>query len=238
MFRSISKKATMVAFLLTTACLSTTYAQQRFSVGPRVGLNLSTLRGEVTGYKLTPGLTAGAFVMYSSLNHFGISADVLYSQRGGKFSGTDNGIIPTEFKQRINYLEIPIALRYFLTRSGSFRPNVFFGPSLAIPLSAQRVNQKYNNVSQPNVDNSSTFKNLDLGLLAGFQLNFPGFGERQRFLIDARYTFGLADITVPYTPATVVPGANGTQNIYNSTISVTLGYGFGVGREHPSRYNR
>jgi hypothetical protein len=238
MFRSISQKVALLSLLVSTTCLSTTYAQQRFSVGPRVGLNLSTLRGDVTGYKLTPGLAAGAFVMYSSLNHFGISADVLYSQRGGRFPSTTNGGTTTEFTQRINYLEIPVALRYFLTRSGDFRPNVFFGPSLAIPLSAQRVRQKLNNVEQPNTDNSSTFKNLDLGLLAGFQLNFPGFGERQRFLIDARYTFGLTDITVPFTPVNVVPGANGAQNIYNSTITVTLGYGFGVGREHPSRYRR
>jgi hypothetical protein len=238
MFRSISLRLLIATSLLLSFCISSTFAQQRFSAGPRIGLNLSTLRGDVTNYKLTPGLTAGAFLMYSSLNHFGISADVLYSQRGGKYVATDAGTIPIEFKQQINYLEIPIALRYFLTLDGNFRPNIFFGPSLAIPLSARRVNQKYNNVAQPNVDNSSTFKRADLGLLAGFQLNWPGFGERQRFLIDARYTFGLADITVPPTPNTIVPGANGAQNIYNSTITVTLGYGFGVGPEYRSRYRR
>ncbi|GAB3890791.1 hypothetical protein GCM10028825_27990 [Spirosoma agri] len=193
---------------------------------------MSTLRGDVQNFKLTPGLTAGAFLMYSSLNHFGISADVLYSQRGGKFEGNTNGV-PEEFKHRINYLEIPIALRYFLTLDGNFRPNIFFGPSLFIPLSAQVVKQKTNGVAQPDVDNSQAFKNADLGLFAGFQLNFPGFGQRQRFLIDARYTFGLTDITKQ-----PIRGGTGAQNVYNSGATITLGYGFGVGPEYRSRYRK
>lgn len=231
MFRSISRKVTPLALLLLFSCLSGAYAQQRFSAGPRLGLNLSTLRGDVTGYKLSPGLVAGAFVMYSSLNHFGISADVLYSQRGGRFPSSGPGV--TEFTQRINYLEIPVALRYFLTLSGNFRPNIFLGPSLALPLSAKRVNQKLNSVDQPDVVNSDAFKNADLGLFAGLQLNWPGLGDRQRFLIDARYTYGLADVT-----SLPIPGGTGGQSIYNSTITLTLGYGFGVGPEYRSRYRK
>jgi hypothetical protein len=233
MFRSISLRSLAIPCVALLTCLSTTYAQQRFSAGPRIGLNLSTLRGDVEGYKMTPGLVAGAFLMYSSLNHFGISADVLYSQRGGKFTGVNPGNVPVELKQQINYLEIPVALRYFLTLSGNFRPNLFFGPSLAIPLSAKRVNQKIGGSAQPDVTNSEAFNNPDLGLFAGFQLNFPGLGERQRFLIDARYTYGLADVT-----SQPISGGIGGQNIYNSTITLTLGYGFGVGPEYRSRYRR
>ena len=237
MVHPIFLRSFLLLVSLVSLCLSTALAQQRFSAGPRLGLNLSTLRGDVTSYKLTPGLVAGGFLMYSSLNHFGISADVLYSQRGGKFTGTDPGNVPVEFKQQINYLEIPVALRYFLTLEGDFRPNLFFGPSLVIPLSAKRLNNKSGTTTFPDVDNSKTFKNLDLGLLAGFQLNFPGFGARQRFLIDARYTLGLADVTAPL-PTYPIQGGTGAQNVYNSTVTFTLGYGFGVGPEYKSRYKR
>ncbi|QJW88144.1 PorT family protein [Spirosoma taeanense] len=233
MFRSISGNSLSAAVFALFFCLSTTYGQQRFSAGPRVGLNLSTLRGDVNGYKLTPGLVAGAFLMYSSLNHFGISADVLYSQRGGKFSGVDPGNIPVEFKQQINYIEIPVALRYFLTLDGAFRPNIFFGPSLALPMSAKRINAKRGGIDQSDGTNSDAFKNADLGVLAGFQLNWPGFGQRQRFLVDARYTLGLGDVT-----SLPIAGGTGLQNIKNSTITLTLGYGFGVGPEYRSRFNR
>lgn len=230
MFRSIFLRSTTVLLLSTIFCLSTAYGQQRFSAGPRVGVNLSTFRGDVTGYSLSPGLVAGGFLMYSSLNHFGISGDLLYSQRGGKFEGNDRGT-PLSFRQRVDYLEIPIALRYFLTLSGNFRPNLFFGPSVAIPLGAKRVNQKFGNVAQPNVDNGAAFKNADLGLFAGFQLNFRGLGDRQRFLIDARYTYGLNGITTQ-----PIAGGLSAQRITNSTITLTLGYGFGVGPEYRSRY--
>ena len=182
--------------------------------------------GDVLPNKFHPGLSAGAFLMYSSLNHFGISADVLYSQMGASFQNP-NGTNLT-YKQRVNYLEVPIALRYFLTLQGNFRPNVYFGPSIAF-----KLNAKNNIVPAPNNDNSSSFNATNLGLLAGFQLNWRGLGERQRFLIDARYTYGLSDIT-----ALPIAGGVGNQKINSSAITISLGYGFGVGPEYRSRYRR
>ncbi len=199
-----------------------TLAQQRFSIGPRVGANFAKLLGDAAPNSLRPGLAAGAFVMYSSLNHFGMSADILYSQRGGKFTGfTTNGTVTQTYdlNERINYLEIPIALRYFLTTSGDFRPNLFFGPSVGIKLNA---NADISGLG--NIDFGPAVRPVDLGVLAGFQLNFPGLGERQRFLVDARYTYGLTNISTS------------SSNINNSTVTLTLGYGFGVGPEYRSRY--
>ena len=162
--------------------------------------------------------------MYSSLNHFGISGDLLYSQMGGKYSQSN-----TSFKQRVNYLEIPVALRYFLTLNGNFRPNLFFGPSLGIKLSAKFTDFANTNpvITSRDFDNSNQFNTLDLGLIAGFQLNFKGIGDRQHFLIDARYRYGLSDITI-----------DPNQNVNNSTITLTLGYSFGVGPEYRSRYSK
>ena len=229
MFNSITKSVRVATFLVLSLCLSTGYAQQRFSAGPRIGLNLSNYWGNADGMKFKPGLAAGAFLMYSSLNHFGISADVLYSQRGTRYN---NGSL--KFTQRVNYLEIPVVARYFLTLSGNFRPNIFIGPSLAIKLNAKRVNGEINGVSSSvvNADNSNDFKNLDLGATGGFQLNW-GTGHRQRFLIDARYNLGLTGVQ------TALPNVWGPRSsLQNSTVTFTLGYGFGVGREHPSRYSK
>ena len=238
MFNSISKSVRVTAFLLLFVSLSTTYAQQRFSAGPRLGLNLSNYWGNADGMKFKPGVVAGAFLMYSSLNHFGISADVLYAQRGTKFSRTVTTIqgnpTTTSFTQRVNYLEIPVVARYFLTLSGNFRPNVFIGPSLAIKLNAKRVDGEINGVSTAvvNGENSNDFKDLDLGATGGFQLNW-GAGNRQRFLIDARYNLGLSNVQ------TDLPNLWGRRNsLQNSTITLTLGYGFGIGREFRSRYSR
>ncbi|GAB4051773.1 hypothetical protein GCM10028810_51160 [Spirosoma litoris] len=179
--------------------------------------------------KFTPGLSAGAFVMYSSLNHFGISADFLYSQRGTSYN--DN---TKKFIQRVNYLEIPVVARYFLTLSGNFRPNLFVGPSLGIKLNAKRLKGDYLQGTGPvlNGENSEAFNNLDLGATGGIQLNW-GTGNRQHFLIDARYTLGLSDVQ-----GTLPNYWNRRSSLQNSTFTIALGYSFGVGKEYPSRYRR
>ena len=205
----------LVLILIFVSCKSSVYAQQRFSAGPRVGVNISNYSGGNGTTTAIAGFTAGAFVMYSSLNHFGISADLLYSQKGAK--------IQSPLKQRINYLEIPIALRYFLTRSGDFRPNLFVGPSVGLKLNATEINETTN----AKQDISNNINAVDLGLMAGFQLNFKGFGARQRFLIDGRYTYGL-------------PKVFNLTNVdrHNSVFSLTLGYGFGIGPEYKSARRR
>ena len=233
MFNSIFKSVLVALVFTFSACLSSVYAQQRFSAGPRLGLNLSNYWGNADGMSFKPGIAAGAFLMYSSLNHFGISGDILYSQRGANYSGA---IIPGvgrpatgSFTQRVNYLEIPIVARYFLTLAGNFRPNIFVGPSVGIKLNAKRVS---GSSAALNADNSNDFNNLDLGATGGFQLNW-GMGHRQHFLIDARYTLGLSGVQ------TGLPNIWGPRtSLQNSTATITLGYGFGVGREHPSRYSR
>lgn len=221
MFNSISKSVRVALLFSLLLCVSTSYGQQRFSAGPRVGLNLSNYWGNADGMSFKPGIAAGAFLMYSSLNHFGISADVLYSQRGTKY---DNGAI--KFTQRVNYLEVPVVARYFLTLNGNFRPNIFVGPSLGIKLNAKRVD---GSSAAFNGENSNDFRNLDLGATGGFQLNW-GTGNRQHFLIDARYNLGLSDVQ------TNLPNLWGQRSsLQNSTITIALGYAFGVGREFRSR---
>ncbi len=203
--------------LLVVTLLGTTVvqAQQRFSAGPRVGVNLSDFVGGPVSTKPIVGLTAGGFIMYSSLSHFGISADLMYSQKGAD--------VQTPYRHRINYLEIPIALRYFLTRSGKFRPNVFFGPALGFRLDGREINKTTN--TKRNM--SAEINAVDLGLTAGFQLNFKGAGRRQRFLIDGRYTYGLPET---YTQTNI--------DRHNSVFTLTLGYGFGVGLEYRSTRRR
>ncbi len=228
MFRKGTVYAAIAAFLLFSGCLSGAFAQQRFSAGPRIGLNMSNYWGNADNMSFKPGFTAGAFVMYSSLNHFGISGDILYSQLGTKF---DDGRY--RFTQHVNYLEIPVVARYFLTLSGNFRPNLFVGPSLGIKLNAKRTNGEILNApaATVNADNTGDFNSLDLGATGGFQLNW-GVGNRQRFLFDARYTLGLANVQA-------LPNLWGPKNsLHNSAITLTLGYGFGIGKEHPSRYHK
>ncbi|MEZ0486814.1 porin family protein [Fibrella aquatica] len=207
-------------------------SRQRWSFGPRVNLNLTNFAGpdadtygtgelpsnasSVETNRLLPGIEAGVGFMYSDISRFGFAFDVLYSQRGNQTAATTNN---TEFTRntRLNYLSVPITARYFLNRSGNFRPNVYAGIVPAVLLSTKQVDKPANSTNTGNVNDR--FKKGDLGLTAGFQANFRT-GDRQRFTVDARYTYGVPNIS------------EFTSNLHNQMITVGLGYNFGIGRQY------
>ncbi|MGA0556309.1 porin family protein [Larkinella sp. VNQ87] len=211
------KRVLIFGLLLFLTSSSALFAQQRWSAGPRLGVNVSSLYGKSSYYNAKAGLVAGAFVSYSAINHFGISADVLYSQRGGKY---DNAADRSSHIQHLNYLEIPVVARYYLNLSGNFRPNFFIGPSLGILLNSKRTESIYQGREFPDSNTDDEFEPVDLGATGGFQANFK-VKNTQRFLIDARYTLGLTNVRV-----------NSSPWLGNSTFSFTLGYSFGVGRRY------
>ena len=98
--RLTMKRAFLYGFAFLLATSSTLFAQQRWSAGPRAGLNLSNFTGDVNHMKFHPGVSVGGFLMYSDVNHFGISADVLYSQKGTVYKNNDQPVL--NYTQRLN----------------------------------------------------------------------------------------------------------------------------------------
>ncbi|WP_375446272.1 porin family protein [uncultured Fibrella sp.] len=221
--------ALLIVSLLFVQSVGYSQSRQRWSFGPRVGLNLTNYVGsdaknpqlnvvdpDSRDNQLLPGISAGIGLIYSDVSRFGAAVDLLYSQRGVQ-SHTYLGSVATTYTNRVNYLELPITARYFLNRSGNFRPNVFFGVVPALRLNAYS-RQKADNMDVKTVTTDS-FRPADLGLTAGFQANFR-VGDRQRFTADARYTYGIVNV-----------GVNKTD-LRNQMITVGLGYNFGIGREY------
>ncbi len=153
---------------------------------------------------------AGAGVMYSDISRFGFAADVLYSQRGARYELGNS-------RQRINYLELVTTARYFLNDEGAFRPNIYIGPSFNLRTSANF--DPTQGSPDDRFDNKDVTNRFDVGATAGIQFNFR-VRNRQRFLIDARYTQGFADVMTS-------PG-----NTRNQTITIGLGYNFGIGQNY------
>lgn len=218
-------KRTLLLALVAGSFFSIQTAQaqsrQRWSVGPRVGLNLTNFVGNYVNTvtqsnpdanKFLPGLSAGIGFLYSDISRFGFGVDLLYSQRGAK--GTASGL---ESINRVNYLELPLTARYFLTRGGKFRPNIYLGAVPALRLNA--VNKLTLNGSKSEIDYTDTYRPADIGVTGGIQLNFST-GDRQHFTIDARYTQGINNIAVNNT------------DVRNQMITIGLGYNFGIGREY------
>jgi hypothetical protein len=202
---------------LSVVCLSTAYAQQRWSVGPRIGANFSRIVGpDVPENRFVPGFTGGLYVMYSDVNHFGISADVLFSQQGARFA-TGN----VTYTQRLNYLSVPVAARYFMNLRGKFRPNLFVGGAANFLLNSRVRNYTVNGQEQPEQTNTSSFNGVDIAWLAGLGLNFKVTKARW-VQTDIRYQQSLA-------PIQSVANAPDQRN---ATLSVVFSYAFGVGKKY------
>jgi hypothetical protein len=220
--QTLPKALVFGAFLLLLLAVQSVSAQQRWSIGPRVGANISTLLGDrpaVADVKWLAGWSVGGFIMYSDINHFGISGDILYSQKGARITNRTTAGSSTAFTQRVNYLEIPVLARYFLTLKGSFRPNFFIGPSVAFKLNAKQKDYEGTATPQTDQDNTDSFRPADLGLVGGIALNFE-VAKGKRVLFDARYTYGLADVSV------------GAGTVRNSAVTLNLSYGFGIGKKY------
>lgn len=228
------KKATftlLLAFLLFNQFAGYGQSRQRWSFGPRVGLNLTNFVGSdviiqnpfpnIEANRLTPGLSAGVGFMYSDISHFGFAIDLLYSQRGNRLRYTSPvAREPETIVNRINYLELPLTARYFLNLSGNFRPNLFLGAVPALRLNARTI-ASGNGVTYNNDATGST-RSADLGLTAGFQLNWRA-GDRQRFTVDGRYTHGITNVSTV------------ANDVRNQMITIGLGYNFGIGRQYQPR---
>lgn len=200
-----------VASLLTFGWLTSTHVQAQtaktWSIGPELGVTFSKYGKDAPDNDMKTGVVAGVHLTYSIVNTFGISAKALLAQKGAQI--TTSGVTS---KQTLNYLEVPLLGRFFLNREGKFRPNLFIGPSFGFLMGATNKTGSGEAVKIP--DYQSAFNTFDLGLTGGLGLNYE-IANETRILLDARYTYGLSDITK----------VSGSVN--NLPITVTAGISFG-----------
>lgn len=193
-------------FLVVLTMSFDTIAQNKvWSIGPEVGVSFSKYGKDASTNNLKSGAIGGLFITYSIMNTFAVTTKFLYSQKGASFNSSDT-------KQTLNYIEIPIIGRFFLNKEGAFRPNIFVGPSFGF------LNGATNKVGSNDRVNIESYENIfngfDLGVTGGMGFNFLISNETY-FILDARYTHGLSDITK----------ANG--NVNNTSFGLTAGISFG-----------
>src|SRR5688572_30160696 len=124
----------------------------RFSIGPRVGLNFSSISNVDNSESLT-GLAFGLTSTYSISESSGITVDLLASKEGYTVGNNE---------QKITYLQIPIYFDVFFGDLGeAFRPKVYVGFVPGFLLGAK------NN----DIDNKDDFNGFNLGLSGGLGFN-------------------------------------------------------------------
>ncbi len=197
--------------LMFTLCSSSVFAGGLTGKGLKGGLNFANLRGDdVEDLDLNSkmGFCAGGFITYSINDMLAIQPEILFTMKGTK---QEEELWGETFKQTIslNYLEIPVLAKLSIPGQGSFVPNLFIGPYLAIKLTG-KVKVEYAGESEE--EDIEDLKGTDFGLVFGGGVDFA-LGS-SKVTVDARYTLGL----------TTIDASEWEADIKNGVFSLMVGY--------------
>ena len=206
-------KAAIAATTLTALYTmpGTLHAQR---LGILAGGTFSQLRGidDVNAQNRT-GTMFGVSLLLPFGSSVALQPELLFSNKGSRFNTGTGG----EKNVRLDYLEVPLLLRYDLAGGAALDPHFYAGPSIGYNVGCS---VKFSRTGFPNTSSdcskSSFFdaKTLDWGAIvgAGVDLTVGGLGVTG----GARYGIGLADINKTGSPTL-------TQRVHNGTLTVYVG---------------
>ncbi len=139
---------------------------QGIDLGVKAGVNFANIT-DASGLSNRTGFVIGAFVGGKLGDKIGIQGDLLYSQQGAKADPE---------KIDLNYVNVPIVIKYFLTES----LNLQAGPQFGFVVD-DNIKQVFNNIA--------TAESFDLTGVVGLGYDLP-MGIR----LEGRYNFGLTDV--------------------------------------------
>jgi hypothetical protein len=138
------------------------------------------------------GFCGGLFMTYHLQPTLAIQPELLYSQKGFILQASDGNA-----EIFLNYVEIPVLLKYLIPSKGSVKPAVFAGPFVAFKAGTSasvNVDEEDNPGDAAEVEDvlqtvaDDVISGTDFGLVLGGSLNI------NQFVVDARYTVGLANM--------------------------------------------
>lgn len=185
------------------------------SFGVKAGMNIATLGGDDVGdVDSRTGLVVGGLVHYRLSDLLAVQPELLYSQKGAKFSETLFGE-PISGTFKLDYLEVPVLLRVDVPTGGpELRPSVHAGPTFALELSCKVSFSGFGESGTEDCDSDidSDRRTVDLGMALGGGLDVAFRGGT--LLIEARYTLGLRTLDSSSNP----------EDVKNRVWSITFGY--------------
>ncbi len=174
-------KVFMLAGLVLLICVAASAQQAAVGVtgkGVKLGFDIAKINtdyNELDDFLDTRvGFTGGAFLTYSLNRQFAVQPELLFVSKGAE---KDLFFVSAEWS--MNYLEVPVLLKYDIVPDGKLRPNVFAGPAFALLLSSKVRFMDYS------YDVADYLKSMDVGFVFGAGIDY------KRVTFDARYTLGL-----------------------------------------------
>jgi hypothetical protein len=196
----MKKKILIGMFVLSAICVfQVREASAQVKFGPIAGLNVSDVSGDVNSDGMLIGAHLGGFVNLGITDFLMIEPQLLFSMKGAKGSGDD---------LRMNWIEVPIWLRYEMESGLNFNA----GPYIGLLLSADAGG-----------DVKDGFKSTDFGFGAGLGYQMSG-----GLGFHLNYNFGLSNIgedisvTVPFV-GTITQEVDAKTSCLKLSVSYMLG---------------
>ena len=201
--------------------------------GIKAGLSLSALQSSqedfrpFLGYEVSwvqhgtsnpvLGGDAGMFYTFKLSDAFDFETGLFYTLRGYQFDQTP--LYNTSYSLRINYLELPVILKYILPIDWSFRPLISAGPFAALKLGSQKTIR----ISEAETTGSVSGVNpLDYGIVFGVGAEFDAWNGQ--IIIDLNFNWGLANVMTQPDNFIGLPDDPGT--VKTRAVILMAGYRF------------
>ncbi|MFH6995562.1 porin family protein [Flavobacterium sp. FlaQc-48] len=191
---------------------------QQVKVGVKAGLNLANLTFDQSGLGSSgkTGFTTGVMIEIPMAKNFSLQPELLYSQQGSKTSFYDQDVTNSNYKSTIelNYLNIPLMLKYYIVKGFSVQA----GPQIGILLKA---NNKYED-NFLGYENHETFNLKDYSTGIDTSVNFGlGYQFKDKFYTDVRYNVSYSNVFKDGDANHFIDG-----DMKNRVFQVTIGYFF------------
>lgn len=212
-------KKSMLVLCTLFLCATVAAQTDKVKIGVKAGLNISSLTSDENELDSSDktGFTAGIMAEIPLTKNFSIQPEVLYSQQGMKFSYSDVDVQNSHYKSTIglNYLNIPVMLKYYVVKGLSVQA----GPQVGILLKA---NNKYQD-NFLGYENHETFNLSDYANGIDTAVNFGlGYQFKNKFYTDLRYTISYSDIFKDASANTYIINSD----MKNRVFQITIGYFF------------
>ena len=195
----------MAAMMLASAASFAQHAVGKFTIQPKVGINIANLTKSDADPRI--GAVAGAEFEYRAADILGLSFGALYSQQGAK--STDDGATTTI---KLDYINVPILA------------NVYVAPGFAVKVGLQ---PGFNVSSKVGVKTSGASASVDMNDIKSIDFSIPvGMSyEFNNFVVDARYNIGVTKWADDVTLGDYTFNFSDSKH---SVFQITLGYKFGL----------
>ncbi|MDW8852642.1 porin family protein [Flavobacterium sp. MMLR14_040] len=188
----------------------------KVKTGVKAGLNISDLtvdEGELNSSGKT-GFTAGIMVEIPMAKNFSLQPELLYSQQGTKITFSDEEVTNSHYKSTIelNYLNIPVMLKYYIIKGLSVQA----GPQIGILLKA---NNKYHD-NFLGYENQESFNLKEYSSGIDTSVNFGlGYQLKNKFYTDVRYNISYSNVFKDGDANHFID-----NNMKNKVFQITFGY--------------